>query len=93
VDLLGVAAWSVDPVDPRRWVSSVLAVRNGVVRKGHGRRLKVEVLRLAREAGAREVVSVVHEKNEAMHQLNVSLGAKIQRDRASYEDLDYRIPL
>lgn len=75
-DLRGVAAWKVEGGICH---SILLAVRTGQRRRGIGSLLKEAVLSEARAAGAVAVVSMVHWDNEAMIELNESLGANIER--------------
>ena len=65
----------------------VLAVALGHHRRGVGRLLKSEALRLLAASGYDLVTSVVHEDNEPMIQLNASLGAHFERDPANPEYL------
>lgn len=76
--LCALVAWRTDDASQLYRVA-LLAVQNGYRRRGFGRRLKEEVLIAARQAGARAVVSVVHWDNEPMIELNVALGANVER--------------
>jgi GNAT superfamily N-acetyltransferase len=80
--LAGLVAWRVEPAGPSGTSicrSIVLAVQNGHVRRGYGRRLKEDMIERAREDGAAAVVSIVHWDNNAMISLNVVLGANVER--------------
>ncbi len=77
--LAGLVVWQPDDDDPLVLRSSVLAVRNGVRRRGIGRLLKEALLSLAVESGATAVVSIVHWDNDAMIRLNEPLGANVER--------------
>jgi GNAT superfamily N-acetyltransferase len=76
--LCAVIAWRID--EPARVCRvALLAVENGYRRNGFGRRLKEEVLGLARRAGAVAVASIVHWDNDPMIELNAALGANVER--------------
>jgi hypothetical protein len=76
--LVGVVAWRIDDAS-HRCQGLVLAVAIGHQRRGYARRLKLLEIEGARRAGARVVVSTVDWDNEAMLQVNASLGANIER--------------
>lgn len=90
-ELVGVAAWQPDPDEPDVVVSVLLAVR--YVRRGYGRLLKAALLDRAREIGATAVRSRVHFDNDAMIELNVRLGANVERIDGDDEYLACVIPL
>ena len=75
-DLRGLAAWKYEGDICH---SILLAVRVGQRRRSIGSLLKEAVLSEARSAGATVVVSEVHWDNEAMIELNATLGANIER--------------
>jgi ribosomal protein S18 acetylase RimI-like enzyme len=77
--LCGVVVWRIDGSGPVLCRGILLAVANGHRRRGHGRRLKRELVERARRAGAVAVVSEVHRDNDPMIDLNVSLGAAVDR--------------
>jgi L-amino acid N-acyltransferase YncA len=87
-DLCGIAAWSPRHDDPGVWQTHVIAVRNGRKGKGHGERLKREVLERARAAGADAVIAIVHADNQPMLRINGQLGADIATDP---KDFNYKI--
>lgn len=76
--LIAVAAWAVDDGDPPIATNAVLAVAHGYQRHGYARQLKKHVMQLARAEGAAAIVSDVHRDNDAMLDLNASLGANIE---------------
>ena len=78
-ELCGVVAWRLDDSSPPLCRSILLAVRTGHRRRGIGRRLKDHLLVQARVAGAAAVVSLVHWDNDPMIELNVQLGANVER--------------
>jgi ribosomal protein S18 acetylase RimI-like enzyme len=59
------------------WLVTVLATDNRYRRRKQAQRLKLEVLRRAREAGAEAVVSHVHRDNHPMLALNAKLGGVV----------------
>lgn len=90
--LCAVAAYFLD--DATSIVrSQLLAVQDGYVRQGHGRRLKLAVIEAARAAGARAVLSTVHVDNDPMLRLNVGLGAVVERIPDDPEHCHCVIPL
>lgn len=91
--LCAVAAWRVDEGAPPICHSLVVAVRNGYLRRGHGRRVKEALVAEARNAGASAVVSEVHWDNQAMIELNASLGANVERIAGDLEYCRCIIPL
>jgi GNAT superfamily N-acetyltransferase len=89
-ELCGIAAWRINE---DAWHCAVLAVRPDARRQGHGRRLKAHVLAEARRAGARAVISAVHEDSDAMLHVNETLGARFTRDPRHGDYLVCVIPL
>lgn len=72
--LCGVAVWKV--FDAARLCKGILvAVANGHRRKGYGRRLKEEMMKSARVAGAVAISSTVDRRNDGMIAINRSVGA------------------
>lgn len=92
-ELLGIAAWRIDPDDPSLCRSILVAVAHGNARRGYGRILKEAVLERARLAGAVVVVSIVHWDNDAMIRLNESLGANVERIPGDQDHCRCIIPL
>jgi GNAT superfamily N-acetyltransferase len=79
-ELCGVAAWRIETsARLLRCRSILLAVRTGRRRMGYGRALKKAVVADARRAGASAVISLVHFDNDPMIELNVALGANVER--------------
>lgn len=75
-----MAAWQVFDTSSMVLCRSILvAVANGHRRRGYGRRLKEEMKKEARAAGAVAISSVVDRRNHAMIQLNRSVGTVIER--------------
>jgi GNAT superfamily N-acetyltransferase len=91
--LVGVVAWRIDSSVPGRCRCLLLAVRRGQLRRGLGRRLKEAVLDRARACGAAVVLSEVHWDNDAMIELNVSLGANVERIAGDPDHVLCVIPL
>lgn len=90
--ICAVAAYTID-AQAKICHSQLLAVQTGSYRRTYGLQLKREIMRLAKEAGARAVVSIVHIDNDPMLELNIKLGASVLRIPG---DDDYRqcvIPL
>jgi len=77
--LVGVVAWSRQPARPEVLHCVLLAVRTGHLRRGHGMRLKSALLEHGRAAGALAIESDVHFDNDPMLELNLKLGANIER--------------
>ncbi|HEY8547876.1 MAG TPA: GNAT family N-acetyltransferase [Acidimicrobiales bacterium] len=82
--LCGVAVWRTPPTQgapppPATWEICYLATHTSHARRGYARHLKIEVLRRARAAGIKQVISYVDWDNQAMLSLNEKLGARRAR--------------
>ena len=82
--LVGLIAF--DDSDDDVWSVLVLATSRDHRRKGVGRDLKLELLRVARREHVLVLASMVHRANQAMHELNQQLGAVTLADE---HDPDY----
>ena len=91
--LCALEVWRPDELDPLTWHSVVLAVRVGYRHRGNGRALKEHLIALARQVGVRAIASVVHEDNDPMLSLNVSLGATIRRFESDPTHFEVIIPV
>lgn len=68
--VVAVAVAMPTPGDLSSWYIPMLAVRGPWQGQGLGRRLKLECLKVAWEAGARKVISSVHVATARMHRIN-----------------------
>jgi GNAT superfamily N-acetyltransferase len=82
--LLGVAVWRPRPSLPATWEISVLAVSREAQGRMIGTKLKAEVLRRARAAGIKNLISNVDARNVAMNSINEKLDATIRRDPVEF---------
>ena len=73
-ELVGMAGLLPDPDHPERAENALTAVRRDFRRRGIARALKQQTIHLASQLGLREIYTWTQTGNEAMQQLNRSLG-------------------
>jgi hypothetical protein len=78
--LIALAVW-VPGANSKEWRCPIIAVREGHLRRGYGRAMKLDMMRRATTCGIRFITSTIHRDNDAMIELNRSLDAKFVPDR------------
>lgn len=80
-EVVGTIAWAPVLGRPQIWSVPVLAVRDRWQRQGIGLQLKQHLMTHAAAEGVTHLVSVIDYDNDAMIELNRTLGAHLQLDR------------